>query len=623
MKRFFQKYIYWLLITVVLAAMVLLGLPEAEDVPFRFQLQAGDQTVRIAPFWAEDDSYYVFLPAYARMEQLTAEVPYGHRISLGGTPLTGDTDCGGFAPETQYDLVIDDHYVAKLQFLRSANVASLHIQTATGTMTNIYLDKEYEEPASLVLYSPEGRVDHLDINCKLKGRGNASWNYEKKPFSLTLSAAGELLDMGSGVNWVLLANAADASNLHNKLAFDLAEHLGLPGTPDCEYVDLYLNGEYWGLYLLASRVEAGSTRLDIDTAGGDFLCKVDLAERWQTLRNPMQTQSGCTVELSEPKFPTAEEYSRIEALVNELDALILSGTDLGLAPNFDLDSWVRRYLIDEVSANIDADLASSYFYYSGGAFHAGPVWDYDMTFGNSYRNARPDAFVAKNGEKSRALYSVFNGALYENPSFYSAVTQTYQAELLPWAERMLDTGIEQLAGSIAASAKMNGLRWSVMYRSLDERDDIIGSTPESTKAYLRERVEFLNSAWIDGTEYCTVQVEPGPGEPYCSFTVVKGQQLDAAYPDMHDKPWVIYKTGQAFDPDSPITEDLILRAKAAPRQEAVETQPKTEIATREIVTVLSILILLGMFGGVLAVSVRHRRKERRKVNAKSGTNLSS
>lgn len=623
MKQAFQKYIYWLIGTIVLAAAVLCGLPKSKDTTFYFQIHADTQTAKVSAYKAEDGGYYVFLPSYADLEQTTVAIPSKRTISIGETELSDNASCACFELETEYDLVIDERNIAKLQFLRSANVATLHINTATGSMANVHQDKEYEEPAAMVLYTQDGAVDYLDENCKIKGRGNATWSYAKKPYTLTLSADSELLGMGSGTSWVLLADATDESNLHNKLVFDLAEHLGLAGTPDCEFVDLYLNGTYRGLYLLAAKVETGSTRLNIDTTEGDFLCKVDLNSRWQTLRTPLKTQLKRTVEISEPKYPTADEQPRMESLVNEMEQTILSGTDLSLAANFDLDSWVRRYLIDEISGNIDADLASSYFYYTDGKFFAGPVWDYDMTFGNSYRNADPCAFVAKNAKKSIGFASRYYGALYDNDSFRKAMAEIYREELLPWAERMLDTGISQLADSIETAASLNRLRWGSMYDGMYEANTIIPSTVDTVMDYLRARVDFLNNAWLEGTEYCTVQFEVFPEQAYQTASVPKGGLLETAYVDIQNTQWIVSQTGERFDPDQPVTEDLLLILPAETAEEAAERQAPDRIATREIVTVFSILILLGMFGWLLAADLRRRAKERRNTSEYAGTDLSS
>ena len=112
-----------------------------------------------------------------------------------------------------------------------------------------------------------------------------------------------LMDItGAADKWILLANATDETNLHNKLVLDLAEQVGLGWVPEHIYTDVYLNGTYNGLYLLIEKPEVGSSRLNLDSNNG-FLCKVDLEDRWSKLDNPYKTGMGRTLEISSPKTP--------------------------------------------------------------------------------------------------------------------------------------------------------------------------------------------------------------------------------------------------------------------------------------------------------------------------------
>ena len=120
-----------------------------------------------------------------------------------------------------------------------------------------------------------------------------------------------------------------------------------------------------------------------------------------------QSGMGRVIEICSDDTLSAEELSRITDLVNLLEENICTENNLASCNTLDLDTWVRRYLIDEISGNIDSDLTSSYFYYSDGKFFAGPVWDYDMAFGNHYRNQEANAFIAKNASKRSTQHSPY------------------------------------------------------------------------------------------------------------------------------------------------------------------------------------------------------------------------
>ena len=620
MKRFLQKNGWILILTVILAALLLFCLRSAEPqtVTLSFQVETQAGVREIFPVETQTGSWYVFLPAHTSLEQVKIRLPAGETADLNGTPLSDGMDCGGFAPETAYALTVNGREAGNLQFFCSANVAALYIDTATGTMDRIHEDKSYRESAAVTLLTADGSVDYTYGACTIKGRGNASWGRDKKPYGLILPEAGDLLGMGAAENWVLLANAADPSNLNNTLVLDLAARAGLDWVPECRYVDVYLNGSYNGLYLLTEKVEVGDNRLDIDANAGDFLCKIDLESRWDTLNQPFLTPSGRTVEITWPEAAAASEISPIQSLVSGLEETILSGTDLSAVADFDLDSWIRRYLIDEISGNIDSDLASSYFYCQDGVFYAGPVWDYDMIFGNCYRNGNPRAFIAVGTHEYYSSPSPYYRALYANESIYSRMVEIYQREFLPLLEELLDGGVQQLSDTIAAASRMNSLRWEAMFQYQQVSEPLMETSTRTVLDYLRARVEFLNSAWIGGVDYCTVQFALEEEGTFWNISVERGGVADISELDMEGRVWLDAQTGAVFDAAAPVREDQILVLQ----REDTSQEGQDSVTKREILTVLSIFVLIIMFLCLTAVDFRRRKQERSGDRERSGTRLS-
>jgi len=612
--KLLQKYLYWFLCTVVLGLILLLCLrsTEAPLPQFCIHTETGAETISI--YDAGDGNCYVFLPSYARMESTTVVLSDDTIFLLDDTLLTNGMDCHSFLPNTAYALKYRGNHISTLWFLQSANVATVYLDTVTGSMEYIYSDQSHCESASMRIYTAEGNINHSDSNLSLKGRGKGTWSADKRPFSITLSAEADILEMGIAKNWVLLANARDETNLNNKLALDLARQTCVGWVPNCAYVDVYLNGEYNGLYLLSEKVEPGQARLDIDTNSGAYLCKVELNDRWEILRNPIATNHGRIIEISFPQSLSEASYNLIKEQVNQLEALLLSGQDPALESMIDLDSWVYRYLIDEITANVDSDLASSYFYYSDGKFFAGPIWDYDLAFGNSTRNQAPNAFIAKNAEKSTIFLSPYYAALYNNVSFRERAAEIYHSVFLPVLEQMLESEISELSQSISAATKLNRLRWQTMYDVFYSWDPATVHTSQELLCYLRARIEFLNRALIDNVQFCTVQFEPSPGASYWNISVEKGHLLQADYFDLDSTSWISKKTGNPFDFSQPITEDVILtRAVTA----NTTTDAEVPLATRDILVILSIGILSVFFLLLLVADIRQRIKERGAANGRA------
>lgn len=607
-----QKHIYWLICTVILAIIVLYGM-RMEKVPLpRFRVSDNVGTQEISIYEAEPNRFYVFLPSYAELDTLSVIKTFGQQVSLGGVKLSNGMTCGDFVLDTEYPFEINGHYEGTLCFYQSANVATMYIDTASGGMEYIHNDKEYEEYASVTLYTDEGDVNYHDDAITIKGRGNASWwLYDKRPYSLKLSSDADLLDMGAATNWILLANATDETNLNNYLVYDLASRVGLSWAPECRYVDIYLNEEYSGLYLLAEKVEVGTNRLDINANTGNFLCKFDLYDRWSVLRSPFLTNAERTVEISYPKILQETEYNKIINQVNQMENAILSGVDLSTDEIIDLDSWVRRYLIDEISGNIDSDLASSYFYYSDGKFYAGPVWDYDNSFGNMFRNQEANAFIAKNANKSATLESPYYSALYENKSFYNRMIEIYSSEFLPLLEQMIDNEINSHSLHISQASKMNSMRWRTMY------DMVQSQSPESVCNsadlidYLERRITFLNHAWLDNTDYCTIQFEIGPYGEYWNISIPRGSLLDTSYVDLESTTWIDVVTEEVYDFSQPIMTDLLLKQQLL--QEPVSDETITEniqsehtFVIRDYITFLNIVLFGLLMLSFVYINFKHR-----------------
>ncbi len=372
--------------------------------------------------------------------------------------------------------------------------------------------------------------------------------------------------MGAARKWVLLANYGDQSNLRSALAYDLAALGQTEWTVRYRYADLYLNGEYAGLYMITDHVETGGGRLDVgegtvgETAG--FLCKNEPNYRKEILRSPFATERGRMTGIISPDSPTAAEEETIRAETQKMEDAIwrLDGTD-EWDDTLDLDSWVRKYLLDEITENIDADLASSYFYCrredGTSVFYGGPAWDYDMTFGSGERrNANPRTFTANTEYESTIWPTPYYYRLYRNGAFYRRVTQLYREEYLPALQALLDGGIGRLAREIGAASRMNRVRWY---------GENTSPGTEKIREWLEERVSFLNEVWLEGAVYYTVQVEPGYREPLLTWSLRPGERLtdldDPLVPDPGSQIWTDRETGEVVELSRPADRDMVLITK--------------------------------------------------------------
>ena len=358
------------------------------------------------------------------------------------------------------------------------------------------------------------------------------------------------------------------------MIYDFAEGMGFYWTPKCRYVDLYLNGEYSGLYLLTEKIEVLENRLDLNADALVFALETGVlaagGDDWFSL------ESGLRVELSNPSRVSEKERHEIQRNLQEMEDSIIDGGE-DLFERIDLDSWVRKYLIEEVFINVDAGRRSQYFYCDSrisGRVYAGPIWDYDLALGNHVSTRNPNCLYAAAARQTPVLDAPWYAALYGNATFFDRVVEVYETEYLPKLEGYIDHSIEDLAEEIGAAVMSNNLRWGSLFaESRPYREEV---------RYIREllagRIQFLNRLWIDGIAHYLVRGEAG--RRYFFYSIEAGRTAESV-PSPRElgisesDSWYIEGTDIPFDSRKPVTSDVYLRDKTESALEA-ETEALEE-----------------------------------------------
>ena len=546
-----------LVVTLILSVMVS---DQRRSAPFSCALGSDteEQTEEILIWESEYGEKFIFLPSYADLSRLIFHTATDN-ISINGLPVIEGMSANCFTPNCSYELkytVWGKEVCERITFLQSSNTSTMHIETESGNMNQIHAKKGNKENGTIRVYSPEGELE-FDGNVKsLQGRGNTSWaGFEKKPYNLELENEANLLNMGVASNWVLLANAGDPSQIRNKIIYDFAGEIGLKYSPKADWVDLYLNGEYAGLYLLCEKNEIHPNRVDISSVTGVLVSK----------ENPSHLMSK-----NVPKVTTAAKQSfrihhgdteeeillHLQSLENALTATDsidpISGNHLESL--IDLDSWARKYLIEELFCNIDAGHASQFYYWDSidGKVYAGPVWDYD----NAILNTTQYALVANQHEIKAGIYAVWNYALYRNKSFHSYAIKLYEKEVRPLLGNLINTTIPAVSERITQASLMNEQRWPEYGKDFEEEITNI-------QDYLIARWEFLHDVWLGRTNYHIVRFDVGNNTNYLYYAVQDGEYLKTC-PDVDESifiGWYYENTGEPFSLKQPVTEDIAVVAR--------------------------------------------------------------
>lgn len=190
------------------------------------------------------------------------------------TDDSSDTDVTPSEPSalaTVYINTVSDESDA-INFVTKPVSPHVSSQIASWTPNYIMPPEPYYEPCTVTLNDGDGNVLLDSLNADVKVRGNWTTNYEKKPLRIKFEEPQNMLGLNDGAdmkNWLLLAEYKDRSMLRNKTIFQIANELYAEDgyyCTDSELVEVYINGEYWGVYLLAEQQQINKDRVDITEA---------------------------------------------------------------------------------------------------------------------------------------------------------------------------------------------------------------------------------------------------------------------------------------------------------------------------------------------------------------------
>lgn len=394
------------------------------------------------------------------------------------------------------------------------DLADLH-----ASKDEIPADPDVEPHSLLTLVDPSNPSHNLEGASleAIKSRGNFTWLLEKKPYQIKFDSSTPVLGLPTAKTWILLANHADPSLMRNKVAYDLAVEFGLPASPDSRFVDVTIEGQYLGNYLLTEKVEVKANRLELQDPGG-ILLELDnnygLAEDFHfttATSNSLFVLKDAVEDVEAPlPAPLAAAYADIQDYLDEFESYLYAADPdwSKISAMIDVDSFIKYYFVFEVAENPEITQSSVFFYRDGpnDVLHAGPVWDFDSALA-SYTVERLGGDPVQDYIKNaRFLRNTGNGwftQLFRNEEFVALVNQMYEEELQDSVEA-LPGRIDAYAAEIQQSAAANFERWNVLGQPsvFGAPGHIVADTWEGEVSYLRDwverRVAHLGTAYSSG-----------------------------------------------------------------------------------------------------------------------------
>ena len=309
---------------------------------------------------------------------------------------------------------------AQQTILSDSNLPIMLITTDIDPQTNLPAEIP-DEPKVLgtmqLIYRPDGTRNYLtdstnesylnyDGRIGIELRGSSSQALDKKPYGFTTLLEDDdsnnnvsLLGMPLENDWVLNSLAYDPSMIRDYLSYTLASNMG-NYAPRVAYIEVVVNGDYKGVYFLTEKVKRDSDRVNLKKIADDENSFPELTGGYIVKAD--KTTGGDEIAWTMPNYGGWDtnflhHYPKTEDITNEQDNYIENVFyDLAAQTNpantsivdgypsmIDIPSFVDYMLMAEFASNPDSYQFSTYFHKDrGGKLRAGPIWDYNLSFGN-------------------------------------------------------------------------------------------------------------------------------------------------------------------------------------------------------------------------------------------------
>lgn len=471
----------------------------------------------------ETNTYYLFMPSTADLSSVTVWFDATGSVTVGGTALVSGEATTVFAQGGEFKLTCGGKDY-KLIIMTGSEVPAMFINTESGSLDAIHANKEHEEAGSMLLVQADDTVVYDNALESIKGRGNSTWLREKKPYNIKLDKKTDIFGMGKSKKWSLIANDDDNTLARNYIIYSIARDAQMPFSPHAKPIDLYINGEYRGSFLITTRVQVDDNRVEItDLEGatedlndakletyarggtygtfcgllentskwyeipnnpenitGGYLLEMEIANRYPDEASGFVTTSSQPVVVKSPEYASKEQIAYISEYYQDFEDAVFSETGKNSKGKHygdycDITSLAQVYLINEWSVYLDASTTSSYFYKDvDGKLYAGPVWDYDIALGGGGKRfgmdlSNPEAWWVCSARQYRN--TIFGTAdVLEQPTLYNMLCK--HQDFMNEVRRLWDNGFEDIfrryasteirsyTDSIANATKMNAVRWN-------------------------------------------------------------------------------------------------------------------------------------------------------------------
>ena len=357
----------------------------------------------------------------------------------------------------------------------------------------------------------------------IEKRGNSSQEQEKPPYRFeTIDDNGEnnnvkLLGLPEENDWILYAPWSDKSLIRNVLIYSLSNDMGRYA-PRSEFVELYLNNEYRGVYVLMEKIKRDKNRVAIssldpnsnfgDNLTGGYILKFDWAETGDNNGGFFSLIDGMRYNYHYPKPDeiSSEQESYIQSYINSYENIMNSNkynSEQGYSKFIDIGSFVDFIILQEISRNVDAYGLSTYIYKDKESINnmltAGPIWDFNHGFGNCdyYKAWETDGWNISYTYEDMDQRAFWWLKLWNDDNFKEMVKDRYKVlrkSILSTTN--INTKVDQYVSELGNSVNKNFTKWPILGEYIWPNKEVFDTYQEEIiylKSWINNRLTWMDS----------------------------------------------------------------------------------------------------------------------------------
>ena len=382
--------------------------------------------------------------------------------------------------------------------------------------------QETYDLAVITIIDESGSIKPRHELTTIRGRGNSTWWSQKRAFRLKFPSKTKLLAAADGTNeyansksWTLIANAIDKSLIRNALATEIGKYVGMPYNAAYKFVDLVINGEYWGSYHIGDHIQVDPDRVNIDSKEGWFMEMVygnSFEEAPLIHANLSSDITNVSINIKNPEVDNDDSNDpAITAIANWFNntlaptmnqyAVDVHSEENGMRTYVDIETLIDYVITSELTGNYDACI-SNYLYKDKNdtKIKFGPIWDNDLSFGN-YGETQ-NKHIYNTGKADWAPFGMLVQKFFGDAVFMKAYKRKWDKLFANNnIVSFINEKVSNISSSISCSWEDNSTRWPLNEQLISWG----GLTYDNNTTYstvLKDITDYVSThtSWLN-TEY--------------------------------------------------------------------------------------------------------------------------